>query len=65
MYIQEVAKRLNTTARTIRFYEEKGLLSPSKQANQYRTFTDEEVVRISTILALREFGVGIKEIKIQ
>ncbi|NWO13798.1 MULTISPECIES: MerR family transcriptional regulator [Virgibacillus] len=63
MYIQEVAKRLNTTARTIRFYEEKGLLSPSKQANQYRTFTDEEVVRISTILALREFGVGIKEIK--
>lgn len=63
LYIKEVARRLNTTTRTIRFYEEKGLISPTKQDNQYRTFTDEEIVRISTILALREFGLGIRDVK--
>lgn len=31
MHINEVAKRMNTTARAIRFYEEKGLLFPEKE----------------------------------
>lgn len=63
MLIKEVAKRLNTTTRTIRFYEEKGLIQPTKRENDYRTFTDEEVMRLSTILALRELGLEIKAIK--
>ena len=44
-------------------YEEKGLIKPTKRENDYRTFTDEEVIRLSTILALRELGLEIKAIK--
>ncbi|RDW20432.1 MerR family transcriptional regulator [Oceanobacillus chungangensis] len=64
MQIKEVARKLNTTPRTIRFYEEKGLITPKKnEGNDYRLFTDEEISRLSTILTLREIGVPIREIK--
>ncbi|SFA96203.1 putative AdoMet-dependent methyltransferase [Lentibacillus halodurans] len=64
MHINQAAKQLNTTPRTIRFYEEKELVSPQKDAkNDYRTFTDHDLLRLSTILALREIGMQIDTIK--
>ncbi|SET50363.1 putative AdoMet-dependent methyltransferase [Oceanobacillus limi] len=64
MQIKEVANRLNTTTRTIRFYEEKGLIFPRKDTeNDYRLFTEEDLIRLSTILALREIGIPVTEIK--
>ncbi|WP_160916204.1 MerR family transcriptional regulator [Halobacillus litoralis] len=63
MKITEVAKKLETTPRTIRFYEEKGLISPGKASNGYRMYTEEEVKDLRTILALREVGLSTKEIK--
>ncbi|MEN2767149.1 MerR family transcriptional regulator [Ornithinibacillus xuwenensis] len=65
MQIKEAAKLLNTTPKTLRFYEEKGLIAPSKDdANQYRYFSESDLYRVSTILALREIGVPVKEIKV-
>nr|GGG71675.1 MerR family transcriptional regulator [Virgibacillus oceani] len=64
MHIKEAAKRLNTTARSIRFYEEKGLISPTKDSeNDYRAFTENDLMRLSTILALREIGISIENIR--
>ena len=64
MKINEAAKHLNTTPRAIRYYEAKGLISPKKdEANDYRTFTDTDLMRIGTILALREVGFTIAKIK--
>lgn len=63
MYIKEVAEKLETSARTIRYYEEKGLITPAKEENnQYRYFNEEDVVRLSTILALREVGLPVEVI---
>lgn len=65
MRIKEVADRLNISARTIRFYEEKGLVAPAKSAgSQYRTYTESEVWRLQAILSLREIGMSIDEIKL-
>ncbi|QGQ97373.1 methyltransferase domain-containing protein [Paenibacillus psychroresistens] len=64
MQINEIVQKLNMTARAIRFYEEKGLISPQKQAiNQYRVFTEQEVWRLQTIIALREVGMNLEDIK--
>ncbi len=42
--IKEVADKLKVSPRAIRFYEDKGLIAPSKQEdNQYRTFHDEVI----------------------
>ncbi|MBM7600791.1 putative AdoMet-dependent methyltransferase [Virgibacillus halotolerans] len=64
MYIHEVAEQLGTTSRTIRFYEEKGLIAPKKdKENDYRTFTEKDVFRLSTIMALREVGISLNDMK--
>jgi putative AdoMet-dependent methyltransferase len=64
MQINEMAQKLNISTRAIRFYEEKGLISPVKQAgNQYRIFSDQEVWRLQTIIALREVGMSLYDIK--
>ncbi|MGR9047344.1 MerR family transcriptional regulator [Halobacillus faecis] len=63
MKITEVAKKLETTPRTIRFYEEKGLISPEKASNGYRIYTNEDVRGLHTILALREVGLSTAAIK--
>lgn len=63
MHIKEVAKRLNTTPRSIRFYEEKGLISPEKNVeNDYRSFSENDILRLSTILAMREIGIPVVNI---
>ncbi|MCD9022089.1 MerR family transcriptional regulator [Cohnella silvisoli] len=64
MKINEVAAKLKISARAVRFYEEKGLFSPAKQANNlYRTFTEKDVWRLQTIISLREAGMSISDIK--
>lgn len=63
MQMKEVASQLHTTPRTIRFYEEKGLITPYKTANNYRQFDEEHVERLRVILALREVGMSTSQIK--
>jgi putative AdoMet-dependent methyltransferase len=64
MQINDIVRKLNISARAIRFYEEKGLISPQKQTNnQYRIFTEQEVWRLQTIIALREVGMNLEDIK--
>ncbi len=64
MKIKEVADKLKITQRAIRFYEDKGLIAPSKQDdNQYRIFDEEDIWRLQTIVALRESGMSINDIK--
>jgi len=64
MQIKEVAKKLNISARTIRFYEEKGLISPTKQEqNLYRTFSERDIWRLQTIISLREAGMTLADIQ--
>jgi putative AdoMet-dependent methyltransferase len=64
IHIKEMAKKLQTTPRAIRFYEEQGLISPYKvEENQYRTFSDKDAWRLQTIISLREMKMPIKEIK--
>lgn len=63
MKINEIAKKLNISPRAIRFYEEKGLISPYKQQeNQYRYFTEKDAWRLQMIISLREVGMPIEEI---
>jgi len=61
--IKEAASRLNTTPRTIRFYEEKGLIQPEKGENDYRYYNEADLWKLQTILALREVGMSTSKIK--
>jgi DNA-binding transcriptional MerR regulator len=65
MRIGEVAERTGTTPRTIRFYEELGLLdSGQRPKGKHRTFTDFDVERLTELVRLRELlGVSLEELK--
>lgn len=64
MKIKEIAERLNISPRAIRFYEEKGLVTPTKQENNlYREFDEKDIWRLQTIISLREAGMTIEGIK--
>ncbi|KAA8999733.1 methyltransferase domain-containing protein [Paenibacillus spiritus] len=62
MKIQEAADLLGISARTIQFYEERGLVAPVKGMNVYREFEEEDIWRLQTIIALREAGLGVADV---
>ncbi len=65
LQIGEVAERAGVSQRTIRFYEEKGLLkAPARLESGYRLYTEEDVRRVKQIKKLQQLlGVTLAEIK--
>ena len=62
--INEVAALVGITKKNIRFYEEKGLLSPSRNSeNGYRDYGEAEVAVLRRIKLMRKLGVPIDEIR--
>lgn len=60
--IKEVSALLGITARTLRFYEDKGLIAP-RRVGATRIYTHREVARMQLILRGKRLGFSIREIK--
>lgn len=59
--IRALSLRFNTTARTLRFYEEKGVVSPHRRG-QIRTYDVEHVRRLTLAMAWRRLGAALNDI---
>lgn len=60
--IQEVAARLGVTHRTLRFYEEQGLIEPQR-IGATRVYSRREIGRMQLILRGKRLGFSIREIR--
>ena len=61
--ITEVCKMLGTTSRTLRFYEEKGIIqSTTVGTSARRQYTEEQLSLIKNVLVLRTLGLSVKSI---
>lgn len=61
--IGELAELSSVSVRTLRFYEEAGLLAPERDAqNGYRRYERADVDRLQEILLLRRLGVAVRDI---
>ena len=61
--ITEVCKMLDTTSRTLRFYEEKGIIqSTTVGTSSRRQYTEEQISHIKNVLVLRTLGLSVKTI---
>jgi len=60
--ITEIAEELGITARAIRFYEAKGLLTPPR-ANGGRVYTRRERARLKLILRAKSIGFSLAEVR--
>lgn len=64
--IGDVAKIVGTTPRTIRYYEEIGLLppAPARPSGQHRLYTEHEVERLRELMRLKDLlGLSLEELK--
>src|SRR5438105_816961 len=65
LQIGEVADRTGVTQRTLRFYEERGLLKPpTRMDGGFRLYSEDDVSRVETIRRLQNLlGLTLAEIK--
>ncbi|CAB0149784.1 Mercuric resistance operon regulatory protein [Pseudidiomarina piscicola] len=60
--IGELAREFDITTRSIRFYEDQGLLAPTRQG-QTRLYTNKDRVRLKLILRGKRLGFSLAETK--
>ena len=65
LQIGEVADRTGVTQRTLRFYEERGLLKPpTRMEGGFRLYSEDDVARVTQIRRLQDLlGLTLAEIK--
>lgn len=61
--IGELAERAGTSTRTLRYYEQHGLVRADRDANGYRRYHDSELRVVHEIRALLAAGFGLDDIR--
>lgn len=65
MFINEVETIVGLSKKSIRYYEEMGLIKPKRNnENSYRIYTTEDITKLRVIKFLRELDVSIRDIKL-
>lgn len=63
MRIGEISELTGLSISNIRFYEKKGLIEPSREAeNKYREYTEEDLLRLKQITLYRKMNLSIEHI---
>jgi len=60
--ISQLARALDISTRSIRFYEEKGLISPQRTKGNQRVYSKRDRARLKLILRGKRFGYNLTEI---
>lgn len=61
--IGEFAKILGVTPSTLRYYEKEGLLTPNRDENNLREFTDDDIGWAQFLLHLKDSGMLVTELR--
>ncbi|WP_153730754.1 MerR family transcriptional regulator [Sporosarcina obsidiansis] len=64
MKIKEFAQKFGMTPDGIRYYEKKGLLSPTKSENGYRQYNEQHEQVLQFIVVLKQLGFKLDEISL-
>lgn len=64
MTVGEVAKKMNTTVRTLQYYDKEGVLSPSAESEGgRRLYTDKDIIKLHQIQSMKYLGLPLNDIK--
>lgn len=64
MDIAEVCERFGISSRTLRFYEQKGIVESERTGNsRRRKYNRSQISRIQTVIVLRTLGLSVKAIQ--
>jgi len=60
--VRAAAERLGVTPRTLKYYEELGMVLPARSQGRYRIYDGEALARFDRILQLRSIGFSLEAI---
>jgi MerR family transcriptional regulator, repressor of the yfmOP operon len=60
--IRDAAVRLDVTPRTLKYYEERGLVTPTRSEGRYRLYSEQDLDKFARILRLRSLGFSLQGI---
>lgn len=63
MKIKEAAERLHMNPNALRFYEKKGLVTPYRDGNGYRLYTEGDIARLQMVLLYRKMGFSVEMVQ--
>ena len=61
--VGEVAARLGLTLRTLKYYEELGLVTPGRSGSRYRLYSEADVARLERVRRMRALGLSLPTIR--
>ena len=61
MSIKQVAEAANLPAKTIRYYEDIGLITPARGDNGYRSFGESDLHKLRFVARARSLGFSVDE----
>lgn len=64
LQIGQVAERAELSLRTVRFYEEQGLVTPARRSDGgFRLYTDEQVARLLVIKQMKPLDFSVEQMR--
>ena len=60
--VRQAAVRLGVTPRTLKYYEELGLVAPARSAGRYRLYESADLDRLARALRMRSLGFSLTSI---
>lgn len=61
--IKQVSKLSGASVRTLQYYDNIHLLTPTRTASSYRLYSDDDIAKLRQILFLKELGFSLKDIR--
>jgi DNA-binding transcriptional MerR regulator len=61
LHIKDLADRAGVTVKAVRYYESRGLITPARAANGYRTYDDADVRIVREVRALLSLGLTAEQ----
>lgn len=62
MNTKTVCKRLNVSPKALRIYEDLGIIVPKRDENNYRNYSENDLLKLRQLILLKEMGIPLKKI---
>lgn len=61
---KKVCDKFKVSPKALRIYEDLGIIVPKRQENNYRNYSEDDILKIRQLIVLKEMGIPLKKIKI-
>lgn len=58
-----VCKEINVSIKALRIYEDLGIVVPKRDENNYRNYSEDDMLKLRQVILLKEMGIPLKSIK--